>query len=171
MKRGRDSVKVQVRERQGDGIDVMESLIARYGWAIKGNPAADDGSMPVYAYTVGLGRMGLSELMVVGMPHPMCGGLLNELAIQQVSAFKAGEHTMPGPVVIDCVERKLYLVAVGRDEAAKYAPEVLERESSAAWPVLQLCWADLEGVFPWEPNYESCRIDQPVLGVAPGLAH
>ncbi len=164
-------MKTQMQKRQADGMDVMESLINRYGWVIKGNLAADDGSMPVYAYTVGLGRLGISELMVVGMPHPMCGGLLNDMAGQQVAASKAGQKPMPGPVVMDGVERKLYLVAVGREEASKYAPEVLERDSGAPWPILQLCWADLAGDFPWEGGFASGEIEQPVLGSAPGLAH
>lgn len=164
-------MKVELREGHGDGVDVIESLIARYGWVIKGNAAADDGTMPAYAYTVGLGRLGISELMVVGMPHPMCGGLLNELAAQQVAASKAGEKTMPGPLVMEGVERKLYLVAVGYEAAAKYVPEALERESGAPWRLLQLCWADLAGAFPWEPSYESQHIDQPVLGAVPGRPH
>jgi hypothetical protein len=159
------------RMRQVDGEDVLEGLISRYGWAIRGCDAADDGAMPVYAYTVGLARVGIPDLMVVGMPHPMCGGLLNELAGQQVEAAKAGEKTIPGPLVMDGVERRLYLVPIAHDAVAKYAPEVLEANGSSRWPILQLVWADMAGALPWEGGFARSGIDQPVLGTVPGQAH
>ncbi len=166
--RAREAAK---RMRQADGEDVLEGLITRYGWAIRGCDAAEDGAMPVYAYTVGLARVGIPDLMVVGMPHPMCGGLLNELAAQQVEAAKAGHKTMPGPLVMDGVERKLYLLPIGHDAVAKYAPEVLEAAGAAHWPILQLCWADMAGSFPWEGGFGNSGIEQPVLGTVPGPAH
>ena len=171
LEKERQSLNAQMRKRQADVEDVIESLIARYGWVVRGGDATDDGVMPVYAYTVGLGRMGIPELMVVGLPHPMCGALLNELAGQHVQEAKAGHKTMPGPLVMDGVERRFYLLPIGHEETALYAPEVLEVGNVSQWPLLQLCWADRSGVFPWESGFAYGGIDQPVLGKTPGVAH
>lgn len=151
------------------GEAVLESLIEKHGWVICGQEASDDGETPVHAYTLGLSRMGMAELIVVGLPHPVGGGLLNELAQEQLAKVIRFGKPLPGPVAVENVVRKLYLLQVDRDAMARYAP-LVERLGGQRPRAFQLCWADPSGVFPWDRSFDGGPWEQPVLGDAPAPA-
>lgn len=162
------SMEKKAAESQRDAV-VLESLIERHGWVICGQDASDDGETPVHAYTLGLSRMGMSELIVVGLPHPICDGLLKELAGEYLAGEGGGVPVLPGPVMVANVARKLYLLPVGSDAVSRFAPEVARRSGTKA-RTLQLCWADAGGLFPWERSFDGGAWEQPVLGEAPAPA-
>lgn len=162
---------LSIGNRAGHGQDeaVLESLIERHGWVICGQEASDDGETPVHAYTLGLSRMGMDELIVVGLPHPICGGLLKELAGEHLADQDGAAQVLPGPVIVANVVRKLYLLPVDADALSRFAPEVARRGGAKA-RALQLCWADSDGLFPWDRSFDGGPWEQPVLGDAPAPA-
>lgn len=102
-----------------------------------------------WAYTVGLDlTLGHPELVVVGLPAPLAGGVVEILAqlVRSGERLEAGQELQLGPL-------RLRIVDVDEVFCAHGDWFNLGREVMAAWGrrwprTLQVLWADAAGGFP-----------------------
>ncbi|MGN6334012.1 MAG: DUF4262 domain-containing protein [Motilibacteraceae bacterium] len=137
-------------------------MIERYGWMVQG-VEADSRSGP-WAYTVGLTRCGLPELVVTGSSLQRAGQILNGYGahLQHAPAPRPGEQLELYPDVVAEVVEVPVPFAHLKLAVELYGPEVR---------ALQLVTADEAGRWPWDRRYRG-RWRQPVLGprTTPGPA-
>jgi hypothetical protein len=142
-----------------DYLDRLQAMIDESGWTVV--QVEPDGIHPPWAYTVGLTRYGLPELVVTGMPVDRACCVLNCLAGDQVA------HHAPYPpgsthgVTIQGCRTDGLLVTVTRpwahlNEAADFYGEDIR--------AMQFVHADEVGHWPWETGYRGGIGGQPVLG-------
>ncbi|MGK2883061.1 MAG: DUF4262 domain-containing protein [Mycobacterium sp.] len=137
--------------------EVVSELIRAHGWAIQ---YVQDERMP-FAYTIGLARMGLPELLVTGLPPTKAGWVLNgcaEFIVRDDRPWKPGE-TVSSPFGV----APLRLVEVEHPDVHLPAAVTLQGPIQA----LQLVWPDSDGHAPWCPEFNEGRGGQAVLGIAP----
>lgn len=135
----------------------IKKKIARHGWAVTA-VAGSGHEHPDFAYTTGLTERSLPELIVYGLPLHLSGSLLNDMASQMVAGFGLTSGIMihsasgeePDIVVIQVVTTSDMVVT-----------DALYTNFTA----LQLVWPDLDGHFPWDPQYSICEHQQPLMGV------
>jgi hypothetical protein len=142
----------------------LRENIRRHGWAVQGVLGDHDQHDPGFSYTVGLWGFGHPELVVFGLDHRHAGQLLNEVGEQiragQTLVDSEGTHAnsihpthylrvfpVPNPQSLILVAQELYRTDGGR-----------------VVPALQLVYADVNGVYPWEPRYRYPRWLQPMPG-------
>jgi hypothetical protein len=138
-----------------DYLAFMWDKINRFGWAVEG--VERDRIHPPWAYTAGLTRWGLPELVVTGMPIRRAAGLLNEVAghLMHAAPPTPGEQIpwTGGPLfeVVRVTTPTAHLnLAIDL-----FGPGV---------QALQLVHADDRGHWPWDSWYRGVRGGQPVLG-------
>ncbi|WP_076207157.1 DUF4262 domain-containing protein [Mycolicibacterium fortuitum] len=155
-------------QNAGDGaggagaVEDTRASIAKYGWTVIGVfPTSDDEGVP-FAYTVGLSGKQLPELAVYGLPVRVGQQVLNMVSRKMV---EAGAPLVSGQRIEDvlAVDTGLVAVEMTRTEDLTMVRQVY----GAARPAVQLCWPDLDGLFPWERGSTTGDDDQPVYGVAP----
>lgn len=103
---------------------------------------------PPYSYSMGLGRRGLPDLIMVGVPEIGGKDCIGELARMLIEGNELPQNE-PIHGVLPAIPLMLRPVppAVARDWL------LLAQEGvSADWKVLQVCWPDPEGKFSWEPG-------------------
>ena len=132
----------------------LRQTMLESGWAVQ---YVESDRMP-FAYTIGLTRYGLPELLVTGVAPRRAARMLNTLGRRAVS----GERPVPGMQIalpagalVEMVEVEhpdVYLVFAG----AMFGDEVT---------ALQVVWVDSRGRWPWAANFDDGRGTQPVLGV------
>ncbi|HWF69652.1 MAG TPA: DUF4262 domain-containing protein, partial [Mycobacterium sp.] len=111
-----------------------------------------------YAYTVGLHKRGLPELLITGLPPQRAARILNSVAEYLVN----GGRPIPGERILIGGEVLLEVVQAQHPDAhmnvavAFYGP---------ALRALQLVWPDDRGHRPWCAAFSNGEIRQPVLGV------
>lgn len=137
-----------------DFLVMCLGMIERYGWMVQGVEA--DGATGPWAYTVGLTRCSMPELVVTGRSLERAGQLLNGYAahLHHAPVPRPGDRVRPyRDVSAEVVEVP---VPFAHLELAVelYGPEVR---------ALQLVTADDAGRWPWDRRYRG-RWRQPVLG-------
>ena len=135
-----------------DYIRHLSRIVERNGWAVQG---VERGRVqPPWAYTIGLTRHGLPELVVTGMRPTKAAELLNDVAEHCLHAAPP----KPGEVVPMVGGPTFEVVKVAQPAGRMIvATEILNTKFTA----LQLVHADYRGTWPWETGYRGV---QPVLG-------
>jgi hypothetical protein len=132
----------------------LRETVLKHGWAVQ---YVESERMP-FAYTIGLTRYGLPELLTTGLPPRRSARLLNALGRRAVSGqpSKHGAQValLAGPLVemVEVEHPDVYLIFAG----AMFGDEVT---------ALQAVWVDSRGRWPWSPRFDDGRGTQPVLGV------
>ncbi|MEY8016214.1 DUF4262 domain-containing protein [Mycobacterium servetii] len=137
-----------------DYLDELYATMPKRGWAVQ---YVESERRP-FAYTVGLTRCDLPELLITGVSPQRAVGLLNAVAFQAVNrgAFTAGARmTLPAGSRVELVEVE------HPDAHLKFATAFFGNQMSA----LQVVWADERGRWPWAPDFDDGRGSQPVMGV------
>ncbi|GAA1961432.1 DUF4262 domain-containing protein [Amycolatopsis minnesotensis] len=141
----------------GDYLEYLAGEIEKLGWIVQSVEA--DTVHVNWAYTVGLTRAGLPELVVTGLPGEVAAGLLNDFAGHLCHSDEAPEpgarinfeNGAPSIELVELTEPSVHLLmAVGL-----YGEKI---------QALQLVYTDDEGRLPWERSYNDGRGGQPVLG-------
>lgn len=146
-------------------------IIERCGWAVRGVFGAEDGSTPEFAYTVGLHLRGLPELIIFGLQYLVAGSILNALADQMLRDGVKDERLLEGPRALPGCPARLFALSGVAGMLVDEASVVL-RHSDGRAAVLQVCWSDEMGRFPWAAGFNEQLADlQPLFGHAPGAAH
>jgi hypothetical protein len=135
-----------------DYLNELRAKILRCGWAVQ---YVESDRMP-FAYTVGLTRDGLPELLVTDVSPRRAVRLLNGVARGAADPLTiGGQITIPSGPLVEVVE-------VEHPDAHLYmAVEIFGSDVRA----LQLVWADRRGRWPWAAEFNDGRATQPVLGV------
>ncbi|OBJ50889.1 DUF4262 domain-containing protein [Mycobacterium sp. 1423905.2] len=138
-----------------DYLDVVRAIIADRGWAVQ---YVEHESRP-FAYTVGLSRRGLPELLITGMRPHMSARVLNSVAHQIVDD---GMVLRPAERIDFQGEFLLEVVEVAHpDVHLKVVLGLYERPFRA----FQLVWTDDCRHWPWDLGWSRGRRRQPVLGI------
>jgi len=140
---------------KADYLRHVLAVVAEFGWMVQGVEAWSP--HPPWAYTIGLSKFGLPELVATGLELPEAGRLLNTMAAHSIHAEppEPGEHIplIGGPEieVVRLAEPSAHLVFA----VALYGPEI---------EALQLVHADDAGRWPWSVDFRDGAGGQPVLG-------
>jgi hypothetical protein len=132
----------------------LRQTMLESGWAVQ---YVERERMPL-AYTIGLTRYGLPELLLTGLPPRRAARMLNALGRRAVTGERpaAGARiALPAGPLIEMVEVEhpdVYLILAG----AIFGDEVT---------ALQAVWVDSHGRWPWAANFDDGRGTQAVLGV------
>ncbi len=141
----------------------LDSIIARYGWAVQGVFPTEASQGPAFCYTVGLADKGLPELIVFGLPLPIGQRLMNEMAALLVARKALGQPVF-GHMPLEGWPMPFEVVAARPGAARGYTTAVFAR-SGAQTAVSQVVWPDKLGRLPWHPDAaEAYLLAQPVLG-------
>lgn len=136
----------------------LDAMIARYGWGITAvfDPAGID---PPFAYTTGLSKLDLPELIVFGLPGQAAHGLLNIIGRK----LKGGEQLPLNTRLDDIADGfPAVLLAAAREHTDRYMYATSSRYPG--YRALQLVWPDPQSRFPWEFGFdEHYRSAQPLL--------
>jgi hypothetical protein len=149
------------RATRRDYLEHVRTLIESNGWVVQA--LQRDGAYAPWAYTVGLTRAGLPELVVTGMPVSRAQALLNHLASHFLHADvpEPGEQiALSGGPLIEIVEMA--------EPAARLITAVEFYGTKIR--ALQVVHADDRGHWPWEVGYRGVRGGQPVFGARPASA-
>jgi hypothetical protein len=147
------------RERDRLVAEYLTQILGRIdetGWVVQSVGAEDP--RPPWAYTAGLTRHGLPELVVTGLDAHPSARLLNAVAAESLEAGPL----QPGQVLTARGLPPIEVVALAEPSAhlslaiTLYGPDVR---------ALQLVYADEEGAYPWSSSYRGGLGGQPVLGV------
>jgi Domain of unknown function (DUF4262) len=140
----------------------VTTLVRKFGWAVQyvggdvcsapecGCPKED---VPAFAYTIGLFGFGHPELLILGVPHQIAMGVLNNLG----DRVKAGAALVPGQLVTFTQwPHRIIPERVPNPHEIVFGANRFYRKSDAeSVPVLQLSHDDTAGRFPWEPGYQT----------------
>lgn len=125
-------------------LSKVKAVVAEHGWAVQGV-----GSEPSVAYTVGLAKKSVPEIMLMGLPMEVAHAILNTVARQ----LTGGTLSLKEGVNIDGVFegfpaqfRELTFV-----ESDRHMPVacIVAGYTVPAW---QLLWPDENGRFPGDPG-------------------
>jgi hypothetical protein len=125
--------------------------IAKLGWTVIGVEADDEG--PAFAFSVGLFHtLAHPEVLIMGLRPQIAHRLINDIgaAIRNGERFVAGQQyggiAAGFPLAFVEVDRRYYREYLGYAGWFYGGPD---------FPVLQCVWPDKQGVFPWQPGYDS----------------
>ncbi len=136
-------------------LQSLRETIDDHGWAVQ---YVESDSRP-FAYTVGLTKRGMPELVITGMKPNTSARLLNSIAHMIVDD---GTRLAPAMHIDYQSEFLLEVVEVEHpDVHLLYAMRLCGDGVRA----LQLVWADDNGRLPWERGWSHGRRRQPVLGM------
>jgi len=140
----------------------LAQTIRRCGWCVQyvigstcADPACGCGSNadddPALAYTIGLFGMDHPELLILGMPSETAFGVLNHLG----ERVRGGAALVPGqPLTFPAWPHRIIPEEVPNPgEILLVANRFYKRPAEFSVPALQLSYDDLQGRFPWEPEY------------------
>lgn len=133
-------------------LDEIRDAVREHGWVIK---CVDQGKRP-YAYTAGLHRFGLPELIATGVTTERGLALLGHFGEETMSSgpFRPGARLdFLGIAAIEVVQ-------VDHPDAHLGLGIALYGNAIRA---VQLVWTDMSGYWPWESAFDDEA--QPVLGV------
>lgn len=136
-----------------DYLALLREKILAQGWTVQ---YVEDDRRP-FAYTIGLHRRGLPELLVTGLPPRQALWLLNTFAKRAL----VGRRPTPGDRVSLPAGTRLELVGMENPDAHMGMAIAIEGSDISA---VQLVWADDHGRWPWAPGFDDGRRRQPVLG-------
>lgn len=135
----------------------LRETMLEHGWAVQ---YVESDRRP-FAYTIGLTRYGLPELLVTGFSPGRAAAILNALARRAVRRHPPAPGMridLPGCPPIEMVQIKR------PDVHLIFAIAIFGAEVTA----LQAVWADPRGRWPWAADFDGGRGAQPVLGVRAG---
>jgi hypothetical protein len=134
--------------------------VREFGWHAAG-VLADD-RVPGWGYSVGLWHSyRIPEVSVFGLPADTCMAIVNVVGrMARDGTALAAEQWLDG--VVDG-----FPVAL-REVRGEWFPDLFGQATGfyrrPPLPMLQICWPDREGRFPWDPGVqEACRRSQPLL--------
>ncbi|UUV32122.1 DUF4262 domain-containing protein [Amycolatopsis roodepoortensis] len=136
--------------------EAVRPMIRKFGWMIQ---TVERGlGMPELAYSVGLTDAGLPELVVTGLAERKAGSILNYYAQQAVrSKMPEPGEALPATAAMPALE----VVPLDAPTAILFtAVEMYGGDIRA----LQLVYEDEHGKFPWDTQFRSRTVRQPVLG-------
>ena len=133
-------------------IDGIRKLVDQRGHVVQ---YVEDDRRP-FAYTIGLHRRGLPELLVTGLPPKHARWLLNTF----IHRF-AGRNPAAGDRYRLPARTHVEIVDVDQPDAHMGMAIAIEGRDISA---LQLVWADDRGRWPWAPGFDDGQRIQPVLG-------
>ncbi|MFM9033518.1 MAG: DUF4262 domain-containing protein [Mycobacterium sp.] len=137
-----------------DYLDSLRDMITRYRWAVQ----FVEGERP-FAYTIGLHRHGLPELLVTGLQPQPSAHLLNSIADDIVDG---GTRLKPAMHIDHEAGLALEVVEVDHPDVHLKFALALFREPFRAF---QLVWTDDRRHWPWDRGWSHGRRRQPVLGL------
>jgi len=140
-----------------DHLDEVRSKMLRHGWAVHYVEA----NRTPYAYTVGLTRRDLPELLVTGVSPQGASRLLTsavEYALRGAALAPGAQWTLRAGPRVEAVEVEHPDAHMGA-AVAFFADELR---------AVQLVWADGRGRWPWAADFCDGGGRQPVLGVRAG---
>jgi hypothetical protein len=135
----------------------LRETMLEHGWAVQ---YVESDRRP-FAYTIGLTRYGLPELLVTGVAPRRAVRMLNTHGPQTVRDGRPAPGTRiahPGTALVEMVQ------VDHPDAHLIFADAIFGDEVTA----LQAVWADWRGHWPWSPSFNDGRGTQPVLGVRMG---
>ncbi len=136
-------------------LDGLRATIDDHGWAVQ---YVESDKRP-FAYTVGLTRRGLPELVITGMAPRTSMRLLNSIA-----HMITDDGTVLAPAMHIDYQNEFLLEVVEvehPDVHLLYATRIYGPNVRA----LQMVWADDHRRLPWERGWGHGRRRQPVLGM------
>ena len=132
----------------------MHETMLVHGWAVQ---YVESDRTP-FAYTIGLTRYGLPELLVTGVSPGRAVRMLNTVGRRAVG----GDQPTPGMQITLPAGPLVEMVEVEHPDAHLiFAVAILGDEVTS----LQVVWADSRGRWPWSPGFNNGRGIQPVLGL------
>jgi Domain of unknown function (DUF4262) len=137
-----------------DYLAELRATMLKHGWAVQ---YVESERMP-FAYTIGLTRYGLPELLATGLPPRRAARVLNALGRRAANGDRpapGAQIALPAGPLVEMVEVEhpdVYLIFAG----AMFGDEVT---------ALQAVWVDSCGRWPWTAKFDDGRGTQPVLGV------
>lgn len=136
--------------------------IEKHGWMIQGvyhPPGSDQLS---YAYTVGLHRYALPELLVFSLVPDVADSLLRDVGRHMMMAKGLGMR-LAGRMEHFNWRIPMHLLAVDSKKAGGYIDHALLPQGDPM-SVLQVVWPDSNGLLPWEAGADqSAHRLQPLL--------
>lgn len=152
-----------VTDRRAAVIDETRALIDRYGWSVVGVFPTSAGDGAPFAYTVGLTGKQLPELVIYGLGGRVAQEILNAVARRMVDA---GRPLARGERIAGVLAGGVDLVAVEMTSRI-HDLAMVGRVFGSVDTAVQLCWPDVDGLFPWEPGSGVSDDVQPVCGDSP----
>ena len=144
-----------------DALDNVRAKIRKHGWAVQ--YVEPEKNRASFAYTIGLQKIGLPELVITGLePLPSLGFL-----DQMVGEVLCGFPLRPGSRVDVSPDLTLEVVDVEHPDAHLCYAVAIEGPIAAR----QLVWSDPHGLMPWERGFAHGRVVQPVLGARDVTPH
>lgn len=137
-------------------FNLVRQTIAKHGVMLQGVGAGEDG--PQFVYTVGLIERAHPEVLVFGLPFPIAGSVLNEVAARVRNGF----HFEAGAFVHGLIEGyPMQFRTIDDSSTHLTVANALYRDATQE-PVeaLQLHWPSTDGRWPWEDGGP----EVPVLG-------
>lgn len=127
---------------------------------------AETDTVPEHAFTVGMWQTWQHpEVIVFGLPTEALHALL-ELTADEVDG---GRRLVPGEKYDDFLSGyPIHVRAVPRALIARFLPLAGSLNGDAEFEVLQICWPDRRGRWPWDESvHDSVRHLQPILDRLP----
>lgn len=142
-----------------------ERQIEERGWMIQGVYGPPDSAGLSYAYTVGLHRYGLPELLVFSLMPEAADALLNDVGRYMLVAKGLGMR-LTGRMEHFNWRIPMHLLAADSKLVEGYIDHPLLRGADSA-SVLQVVWPDSNGLLPWEAGADRSKHGlQPLLNKA-----
>lgn len=118
---------------------------------------------PSYTYTVGIGRIwDAADLVVIGQPHPDAHRLLHHYnrLIREGQRFETGQMLSGFLKGQQCVLREVH----ESHKAALFEWNTWLNDGRTTFPMLQLVYPTVEGIWPWDSLANDwLRRHQPLL--------
>src|SRR5660397_43205 len=154
-------------DHQNEMLATIRSDVEARGWVIR--PAVDPDSGFTYAYTVGLSRFALPEIITYGLTLGTSHDILNkvaERAVVAVTAVSATHPLVPGTVIADMLHGAFPAAVIQVDDPEAKLPMAHLLFGEESLHAVQLVFPDTQWRWPWD--VESDVYDQlPVLGEPP----
>lgn len=134
--------------------------VRRFGWAVQ--YVGGLGTIPTFAYTVGLFGLGHPELVVFGLDFESAVGLLNTVGAR---IKDDNADLVPGEILtFDATDTRVRVEEIPNPAEVVFAANrFAQRPDEASVPAYQLTW-DADGAFPGEPGYPKPAWLQPNPG-------
>lgn len=147
----------------------IQDEIATCGWSVR-CVFAEPGQYP-YAYTVGLSRFALPEMIAFGIPDPQeAVDFLNRMsvrALQPTLTPNAVYPLVPGAIICDLFEDAFPTAVIKVDDSTEHLSiaNLLFGEDGPV-PAVQLVFPDDDMRWPWHED-SAVYDDIPILGPVP----
>ena len=130
-------------------LDRLRALVNKHGWAVQGVGADVEAGVPGFAYTVGLAKKGLPELIVLALPMDSAQPILNTLARRMVD----GEAFEDGKDIIEAANLPLRLQTLEGGHLRNWV-RFADLLNGKPVSVRQIVWPDRDGFFPTDPGVD-----------------